>query len=222
MFPIKDTQPSYTRPFVTMIFIVVNVLVFLYQVALEPYALNHFIESYALIPAHFQVSSVFTSMFMHGGWMHLLGNMWFLWIFGDNIEDTLGHGKYALFYLLCGAAAAIGQVLLSGGSTVPMVGASGAIAGVMGGYIVRFPHSRIQTLVFILFFVTFVQVPASIMLAYWFLIQLFSGLGSIGRTQAGQGGVAWFAHVGGFIAGLILIKIMGARERYSRRRDVYW
>ncbi|HWQ56848.1 MAG TPA: rhomboid family intramembrane serine protease [Bryobacteraceae bacterium] len=222
MFPIKDTQPSYTRPVVTMLFIVMNVLVFLYQVALEPYALNHFIESYALIPAHFRVSSVFTSMFMHGGWMHLLGNMWFLWIFGDNIEDTLGHGKFALFYLLCGGAAAMGQVLLSGDSTVPMVGASGAIAGVMGGYIVRFPHARITTLVFILFFVSFIEVPASIMLAYWFLIQLFSGLGSIGRTQAGQGGVAWFAHVGGFVAGLILIKIMGARERYSRRRDVYW
>lgn len=222
MFPIKDAQPSYSRPFVTMLFIAANVLVFLYQFSLESFALNHFIETWALIPANFEVTKVFTSMFMHGGWMHLLGNMWFLWVFGDNVEDSLGHGKYLLFYLLCGAAAALGQMALNPGSTIPMVGASGAIAGVMGGYIVRFPHSRILTLVFIFFFVTFIQVPASIMLAYWFFIQLLSGLGSIAATQATTGGVAWFAHVGGFVAGVALIKLMGARQRYSRRRDVYW
>lgn len=223
MFPIKDTQPSYTRPFVTILFIAANVLVFLYQLSLEPYALNYFIETWALIPARFEIANVFTSMFMHGGWMHLLGNMWFLWIFGDNVEDSLGHGKYFLFYLLCGVIAALGHVVLNPGSTIPTVGASGAIAGVMGGYILRFPHSRIHTLVFIVFFVSFIEVPASLMLAYWFFIQLLSGLGSIAATQASEGGgVAWFAHVGGFLAGLVLMKVMGSRERYSRRRDVYW
>ncbi len=222
MFPIKDAQPSYSRPFVTMLLIAVNVLVFLYQVSLERYTLNHFIATWALVPAHFEISAVFTSMFLHGGWMHLLGNMWFLWIFGDNVEDALGHAKYLLFYLLAGAAAALGHVLLNADSTIPTVGASGAIAGVMGGYIVKFPHSRILTLVFVFFFVSFVQVPAGVMLAYWFLIQLMSGVGSIALTQASGGGVAWFAHVGGFIAGVVLIKLMGTRERYSRRRDVYW
>ncbi len=222
MFPIKDAQPSYSRPVVTMFFIVANVMVFLYQVSLERYALNHFIETWALVPAQFQIANVFTSMFLHGGWMHLLGNMWFLWIFGDNVEDALGHLKYALFYLLAGAAAAMGHVLLNLDSAIPTVGASGAIAGVMGGYIVKFPHARIMTLVFIFFFVTIIQVPAGVMLAYWFLIQLLSGVGSIAQTQASGGGVAWFAHVGGFLAGLVLIKAMGTRKRYSRRRDVYW
>lgn len=222
MFPIKDAQPSYSRPVVTMLIIAINVLIFLYEVSLEGYGLNHFIETWALVPAHFEVSRVFTSMFLHGGWMHLLGNMWFLWIFGDNVEDALGHGKYALFYLLTGVAAALGHVVLNPDSAIPTVGASGAIAGVMGAYIVKFPHSRILTLVFIFFFITFVQVPAGVMLAYWFLIQLLSGVGSIARTQASAGGVAWFAHVGGFIAGMVLIKVMGTRKRYSRRRDVYW
>ncbi len=222
MFPIKDAQPSYSRPVVTMLIIAINVLVFLYEVSLEGYGLNHFIETWALVPAHFEASRVITSMFLHGGWMHLLGNMWFLWIFGDNVEDALGHGKYALFYLLTGVAAALGHVVLNPDSAIPTVGASGAIAGVMGAYIVKFPHSRILTLVFIFFFITFVQVPAGVMLAYWFLIQLLSGVGSIARTQASAGGVAWFAHVGGFIAGMVLIKVMGTRKRYSRRRDVYW
>lgn len=222
MFPIKDAQPSYSTPVVTMLLIAANVLVFLYQVSLERFTLNHFIETYALIPARFEIANVFTSMFLHGGWMHLLGNMWFLWIFGDNVEDALGHIKYLLFYLLAGVVAAMGHVFLNPDSAIPTVGASGAIAGVMGGYIVKFPHSRILTLVFIFFFVTFVQVPAGIMLAYWFLIQLMSGVGSIATTQATSGGVAWFAHVGGFLAGLVLIKVMGTRERYSRRRDVYW
>jgi membrane associated rhomboid family serine protease len=222
MFPLKDTQPSYTRPVVTTLIIVVNVFVFLYMVSLEPFAQRHFVETYALVPAQFEISGLFTSMFLHGGWFHLLGNMWFLWIFGDNIEDSLGRLKYIVFYLLTGVAAAMGHVLVSPDSAIPTVGASGAIAGVMGGYIVRFPHSRILTLVFVLFFVTFIQVPAAVMLAYWFFIQLVSGVGALAATEPGQGGVAWFAHVGGFIAGAVLIKIMGARKRYSRRRDVYW
>ena len=125
-------------------------------------------------------------MFVHGGWMHVLGNMWFLWIFGDNIEDILGHGKYLVFYLLCGVAAALAQVLIDPFSRVPMVGASGAIAGVMGAYLIKFPRSRILTLAFIFFFITTFEVPAWLMLIYWFAIQLFSGVGSIGYTQASR------------------------------------
>src|SRR3954467_10009368 len=134
MFPIRDTQPSYSKPIVTVLIIVVNVLVFLYEWSLDDYSQNAFVATYALVPEHFAYLNILTSMFMHGGWMHLLSNMWFLWIFGDNIEDILGHGKYLLFYLLCGIAAALTQVLFNFNSRIPMVGASGAIAGVMGAY----------------------------------------------------------------------------------------
>jgi membrane associated rhomboid family serine protease len=149
--------------------------------------------------------------------------MWFLWIFGDNIEDLLGHAKFLLFYLVCGIAAALGQVVTSPYSTLPMVGASGAIAGVMGAYLIKFPRSRIVTLVFILFFITTIEIPAPLMLVYWFFIQFFNGLGSIARTHVSDvGGTAFFAHVSGFVAGIILVKVMGASERYARQRDHYW
>jgi len=161
-------------------------------------------------------------MFLHGGWLHVLGNMWFLWIFGDNVEDILGHGRFLLFYLLCGLAAGYVQVAINPGSPVPTVGASGAIAGVMGAYMVKFPHSRILTLVPIFIFLTTIEVPAILMLLYWFTIQFFSGIGSIGYSQLSQGGVAWFAHVGGFVAGMLLISIMRPRDRYRRRYDVSW
>jgi membrane associated rhomboid family serine protease len=220
MFPLKDTQPSYTRPVVTIIIIVVNLLVFLFEFSLGSYTRNDFIEYYGLVPDHFQISRVYTSMFLHGSWMHVLGNMWFLWIFGDNIEDLLGHAKYLLFYFLCGTVAALGQVIASPYSTVPMVGASGAIAGVMGAYMIKFPRARILTLVFIIIFFTMVEIPAPIMLAYWFFLQLFSGFGSIARTS--QGGTAFFAHIAGFVAGIVLVKVMGASGQYNRRRDRYW
>ena len=152
--------------------------------------------------------------------MHVLGNMWFLWIFGDNIEDLLGHGKYLAFYLLCGIVAALGQVIANPNSTVPMVGASGAIAGVMGAYLIKFPRARILTLVFFLF-ITIIEIPAPLMLAYWFVIQLFSGFGSIARTHLSEGGTAFFAHVAGFVAGIVLVKVMGASGRYNRQRDRY-
>ena len=154
--------------------------------------------------------------------MHVLGNMWFLWIFGDNIEDLLGHVKYLVFYLLCGSVAALGQVLANPYSTVPMVGASGAIAGVMGAYMIKFPRSRVLTLVFIIIFFTTVEIPAPIMLAYWFFLQLFSGFGAIARTHLSQGGTAFFAHIAGFIAGIVLVRVMGATVQYSRRHDRYW
>ncbi len=222
MFPIKDTQPSYSRPAVTLLLIAVNLLVFLYELSLDPFSRNHFIASYALVPDRLHLISLLTSMFLHGGWLHVLGNVWFLWIFGDNVEDILGHGRYLLFYLLCGVAAAAVQVLASPDSRVPVIGASGAIAGVMGGYLVKFPRARILTLIFIVFFFTTVELPAVLMLAYWFLIQLFSGVGSIGYAASSQGGIAWFAHVGGFLAGMLLVRLMAARRPYSRRKDLSW
>ena len=222
MFPLRDTQPSYSKPIVTVVLIVINILVFLYEFSLDPFAQNAFITSFGLVPDRFHFANVLTSMFLHGGWMHVLGNMWFLWIFGDNIEDILGHGKYLLFYLLCGIGAAMTQVYFSPDSRVPMVGASGAIAGVMGAYMMKFPHSRINTLIFLAFFITTVEVPAWVMLVYWFFIQLISGVGSVGYSQVSQGGTAFLAHVGGFLAGIGLVYLMRPKERYSRRKDLYW
>ena len=224
MFPLRDTQPSYSKPVVTVLLIVVNLLVFLFEFSLDPYMLNAFIAQYGLIPdpRYFHVSAIFTSMFVHGGWLHVLGNMWFLWIFGDNIEDILGHEKFLLFYIGCGVAAALTQVYFAGDSRVPMVGASGAIAGVMGAYMIKFPRSRILTLIPIIIFFTTIELPAWVMLIYWFAIQLFSGVGSISETQYAQGGTAFFAHVGGFVAGMVLISLMGTRQRYYRRQDLYW
>ena len=214
MFPLRDNQPSYSTPVVTISLIVVNMLVFFYEISLGPPE-NAFIDRYGLTPDNFHLSAIFTSMFLHSGWLHVLGNMWFLWIFGDNIEDLLGHGKYLLFYLACGVAAAITQVFFSVDSTVPMVGASGAIAGVMGAYLVKYPRARILNLVFILIFFTTIDVPAWLMLIYWFAIQFFSGVGSLGSYSNSQGGTAFFAHVGGFIVGIVLVNLMASRKTYS-------
>ncbi len=223
MFPIRDTQRSYSRPVVTIILIVINVLVFLFEVSLNPWDRNSFIATYGLIPEQFTTSSLLTSMFLHGGWMHLLGNMWFLWIFGDNIEDILGPWKFLLFYLACGAAAGITQVFLTTDPRIPTVGASGAIAGVMGAYMLKFPHSRILTLVTIIFFFTTMEIPAWVMLIYWFVLQFWSGIGSVAHSHvSGGGGVAFFAHVGGFVAGAALINLLGPRPMYYRRRDLRW
>jgi membrane associated rhomboid family serine protease len=222
MIPLRDTQPSRSTPVVTVAIIVVNVLLFLYQVSLDRFALHYFIMEYGVVPDRLHYSSLLTSMFLHGGWMHLIGNMWFLWIFGDNVEDILGHGKYLLFYLLAGVVAALAQVVFTPGSRVPMVGASGAIAGVMGAYMIKFPHSRILTLIPVIVFFTTVEVPAFFMLLYWFAIQFFSGVGSIAYSHVSQGGVAFLAHGGGVVAGIILILSMRTREPYRRRRDLHW
>ncbi len=222
MIPLRDSQPSYSTPYVTIALIVTNVLVFLYTVSLDPFSRNHFILEYGMIPARFQLIDLFTSIFLHGGWLHLIGNMWFLWIYGDNVEDVLGHGKYLLFYILCGLAASLGQYVFNMDSRVPTVGASGAIAGVMGAYLVKFPHARIVTLVPVFIFFTTFEIPAVLILVYWFVIQFFSGVGSIATSQASQGGVAWFAHVAGFLTGAVLVLIMGRGERYRRRRDLNW
>jgi membrane associated rhomboid family serine protease len=160
--------------------------------------------------------TVITSMFLHGGFLHLLGNMWYLWLFGDNVEDAMGRARFLVFYLLSGVAAALAQVLMGPGSRIPMVGASGAISGVLGGYILLYPHARILTLIPIFFIAQIVEVPALIMLGLWFLIQLMSGLGSLGFEA---GGVAWFAHVGGFLAGMGLVWIFRRRSRRPVRQE---
>ncbi len=222
MIPLRDSQPSRSTPSVTITIIVFNCLVFLYQVSLDAYSQNYFIHLYGMIPDRLIPSSVVSSMFLHGGWMHLIGNMWFLWIYGDNVEDVLGHGKYAAFYLLCGVGAALAHLAFNPDSRVPTVGASGAIAGVMGAYLIKFPHSRIVTLVPLFVFVTTMEIPAVIILIYWFVIQIFSGVGTVGTSHVSQGGVAWFAHVGGFLAGMLLIAVLGTRERYRHRADLHW
>jgi membrane associated rhomboid family serine protease len=231
MIPIRDDAPRWGFPFVTIALIAANVLVFLYQTSLfieSPQQAEVFVQVYGAIPlrafraltGHYPVvdglAPVFTSMFLHGGLMHLLGNMWFLWIFGDNIEDELGHFSYLLFYLACGLAAWLAHFSTDPASVVPAVGASGAISGVMGAYVVRFPWARIVVLIPIIIVFTTIEVPALVMLLYWFLIQFFSGAAEYGQ-QAGAG-VAWFAHVGGFVAGAILI---WSRPRRRRQRRAY-
>jgi len=222
MIPLRDTQPSNSTPFVTVALIAVNVLLFLYQVSLNPYELNDLISGYGIVPERLQPATVVTSMFLHGGWLHIIGNMWFLWIYGDNIEDVLGHGKYLVFYLLCGLAAGITHIVLNPDSRVPTIGASGAIAGVMGAYLVKFPHSRVVTLVPIFIFLTVMEIPAAFMLLYWFAIQIFSGVGSVGYSNVSSGGVAWFAHVGGFVGGVLLVYVLGTHRRYRHRQDLSW
>lgn len=222
MIPLRDTQPSRSVPLVTIALIVLNTIVFFYEVSLEDYSLNYFIASYGVIPDRLEPSTLVTSMFLHGGWLHLIGNMWFLWIFGDNVEDILGRWKYILFYLVCGVAAALFHVVTNPYSRVPTVGASGAIAGVMGAYMLKFPHSRVLTLIPIIIFFTTVELPAIFVLGYWVVIQFFSGAAAIGYSQTSQGGVAFWAHVGGFIAGMVLIKVFPTKPPYRRRPELHW
>ncbi|MBI3303467.1 MAG: rhomboid family intramembrane serine protease [Deltaproteobacteria bacterium] len=215
MIPLRDTIPSRSFPLMTLTLIAVNTLVFLYEVGLGR-ALDRFLLVYGFVPAvYFHYSQVepwnvpvrfvpmVSSMFLHGGWLHLIGNMWTLWIFGDNVEDRLGKGRYLLYYLVCGVAAAYVHYLTGPRSGVPVVGASGAIAGVMGGYFVLFPRAQIVTLLPIFFFIQIVTVPAVVFLAFWFFAQLFNGM--VASAASFGGGVAWWAHVGGFIVGAVMI-----------------
>lgn len=207
MFPIRDHNPSGRFPFVTIALIVANLGVFLayYDLFAQPALLDRFFLEWALIPAAVSqgawLHGLLTSMFLHGGIMHLAGNMLFLWIFGDNLEDMLGHWRFLGFYLLSGLAAGGAQVATDPGSIIPMVGASGAIAGVMGGYLLLFPRARIDVLIILVVFFKILPVPAWLMLAVWFGLQLVQGV----LTPAGGGGVAYWAHAGGFVAGLVLV-----------------
>jgi membrane associated rhomboid family serine protease len=214
MIPLRSTERVYSRATITLVLIALNVLVFLYENMLPSWALDIFIARYGIVPDRLHISSLLTSMFLHGGWLHLIGNMWFLWIFGRNIEDLIGHSRFLAFYILCGLAAAVVHVFFNPFSRVPTVGASGAIAGVMGAYLIKFPRARITTLVPIFIFLTTVELPAVFLLLYWFAIQFVSGVGSIGYSQVSSGGVAWFAHVGGFLAGMLLVRIFPERQRW--------
>jgi membrane associated rhomboid family serine protease len=219
MIPIRDVIPSRTRPFVTVGFIALNALVFLFQQTLSDQQLRQFVYLFALVPAEFSGVNVFTSMFVHGGWLHFLGNMLYLWVFGDNVEDRLGHLRFGAFYLLCGVAAAMVQYAVNPASSIPMVGASGAISGVLGAYIVMFPHSRVLTIVPIVVFIHFVEVPASLLLGLWFLMQVIGAFGTFGEHVQDVGGVAFFAHAGGFIAGLLAVFLF---RRPERERVEWW
>jgi membrane associated rhomboid family serine protease len=196
-------------------------VVFLYQVSLGEELLP-FVERYAVIPARFlaggtpsarELLTPVTAMFLHGGWLHMLGNMLYLYIFGDNVEDTLGHGTFLGFYLACGVASFAVQILFQPASAVPNLGASGAIAGVLGAYFVRFPRARIVTLLPLFVVFTLVEIPAVVFLGLWFLFQFLSGAASLGRVSAASGGVAWWAHIGGFVAGAVLMTVAGWRGR---------
>lgn len=216
MIPLRVLLLRSSTPVVTLAIIVINTMVFLYEEALPVFLRDRLFEVYGLVPDHFHPTMLLTSMFLHGGWLHIIGNMWFLWVFGSHLENALGSGKYLIFYLVSGIASALVQLLTSVGSPVPTIGASGAIAGVMGGFLILYPRVRVVTLIFIVIFITTIDIPAAFMLLYWFLLQLISGLGSIATSTSAQG-IAWFAHVGGFLAGIILVRIFsGNRPRYSR------
>src|SRR4051794_34622560 len=202
MIPLRDVIPSRTIPYITITIIILNAVAWLFEISLPHEVLNDFLAIYGVVPAYFSAPTLVTSMFLHGSWSHVIGNMWYLWIFGDNVEDRVGHGRFIIFYLLCGMAAALGQAAVDPSSTLPTIGASGAIAGVMGAYFVLYPHSRVLTLVPIIFFIQIVELPAIILLGFWFLMQLFSA-GTIAMTTSSHGGgVAFAAHVIGFITGL--------------------
>lgn len=243
-FPYKDDNPRILTPYVTYAIIGINLLVFMYQTGLNFIAEQEFTLRYGLIPAtltdiprelivdsysrrltqlfhkpifldaypHTPWLTVFTSMFMHGGIAHILGNMWFLWIFGDNVEGALGHLRYVIFYLLCGVGAAVTQISLNVASMTPMVGASGAISGVLAAYMFLYPRARVHTFVFLFMFITTVHIPAFIVIGIWFMGQLTNGLGSLGLNTTG--GVAWFAHLGGFVTGIVLQRVFKRIRTY--------
>jgi membrane associated rhomboid family serine protease len=212
VFPIGDNEPRKRFPIVVLLLVAVNCYVFFREFALGPEGIESFINAYGLIPARdlgppFNLKPFMTSMFLHGGFLHLIFNMWSFWIFGDNVEGLMGSFKFAFFYLLCGLAAALTQAFLAPGSEVPMIGASGAIAGVMGAYLFAFPRARIRMFTLLIFYPLFFEIPAFVFLALWFLGQLMSGTMTLHQAAlSGQdvGGIAFFAHVGGFVAGIVL------------------
>jgi membrane associated rhomboid family serine protease len=212
MIPLRDIIPSRTTPYITVTIIVLNALAWLFELLMPPEALTDFLTVYGVVPASLSWPTLITSMFLHGSWSHVIGNMWYLWIFGDNVEDRVGHGRFIVFYLLCGIAAGLGQVAMDPNSMLPTIGASGAIAGVMGAYFVLYPQSRVLTLIPFIW-LQVVELPAVVLLGFWFLMQLFSA-GTIAMTASshGSGGVAFAAHVVGFVVGLVGIFVFKKRE----------
>ena len=225
LLPLRDDNPTSSFPWVTIGIVLVNGLIFFHQITLDFAESQRFVYQWGAIPyqiTHGKMAhvtplipiplTIFSSMFLHGGFLHLFGNMLYLWIFGNNIEDTLGHFRFFLFYLVCGLLAAMIQIISDPNLIVPMVGASGAIAGILGAYLLLFPGARVLTLVFIFIFIRFIRIPALIILGFWFLIQLLS----VGAAAISN--VAFFAHIGGFLAGLILVKAFQPRRSRDRRR----
>ena len=212
MIPLRDVIPSRTTPYITVTIIILNAVAWLFELATPRDVLPAFLQVYGVVPANFRASTLITSMFLHGSWSHVMGNMWYLWIFGDNVEDRVGHGRFIIFYVLCGAAAAFGQMALDPASRLPLIGASGAIAGVMGAYFVLYPHSRVLTLVPLIIFWEVIELPAIFLLGFWFLMQLFSA-GAIAVTaSAGRGGVAFAAHAAGFVVGIGAVFVLRKRQ----------
>ena len=216
MIPLRDVIPSRSTPYITVTLIALNALAWFYELALPNDVLPVFLQAYGVVPAAFSPPTLISSMFLHGSWLHVIGNMWYLWIFGDNIEDRMGHGRFIVFYLLCGIGAALGHIAMDPYSTLPTIGASGAIAGVMGAYVVFFPRSRVLTLVPLIVYYEIIEVPAFVLLGIWFLMQLFSA-GAIAVTASTQsGGVAFAAHVAGFVMGVIGVFVFRRPERRHR------
>ena len=205
LFPYKDDNPRVLFPYITYIIILLNIVIFLTFTYYSIFNDNRsWFYTFGFVPNSFSFFSIISSMFVHGGFGHILSNMWFLYIFGDNIESILGHIKFLLFYFLCGFGAAFSQYIIDPSSSIPMVGASGCIAGVLGAYMISFPKAKVHVFAFIIIFITTLVVPAQIVLGLWFLVQLSNGLNSLGIDT--NGGVAWFAHIGGFIAGVSSVK----------------
>src|SRR5438067_6643800 len=224
MIPLRDVIPSRTTPYITVTIIALNALAWLFELSLPHDVLNEFLTVYGVVPAYFSWPTLITSMFLHGGWSHVIGNMWYLWIFGDNVEDRVGHGRFIVFYLLCGLAAALGQVAMDPNSLLPTIGASGAIAGVMGAYFVLYPQSRVLTLIPFIW-LQVVELPAVVLLGFWFLMQLFSaGTIAMTATTHGSGGVAFAAHVAGFVMGIAGVFVFKKREHdpWRERTEDYY
>ena len=213
MIPLKDDNPRSKTPVVTIGLIVINILVFYFEIK---FGVQAFVLRFGAIPMNIlhgqALPTLFTSMFLHGGFLHVGGNMLYLWIFGDNVENIMGRGKFLAFYVLCGLIAALTHIIMSGSSQVPMVGASGAIAGVLGAYVVRFPRAKVLVLIPLFWFIIFRQIPALFVLGFWFLLQLFSGFVVSGVQQSDSGGVAFWAHIGGFVAGMLLVHIFAKKK----------
>lgn len=225
MIPLRDDIPSKRTPFVNYALIGLNVLAFWYELGLGP-NLRAFVQTFGLVPVRFHLAEdplsrwvpVFASMFLHGGVLHLVGNMLYLYIFGDNVEDRLGHGRYLLFYLLAGTVAGLVQAYMFPSSQIPMVGASGAVAGVTGAYLLFYPHARVLTVVPVFFFLHLLYVPAAVFLVFWFILQFAYGTASLGMQGADVGGVAWWAHVGGFLFGIGAALILAEQPARGRAR----
>ncbi|MGA8145135.1 MAG: rhomboid family intramembrane serine protease [Candidatus Acidiferrales bacterium] len=231
MIPLKNMMARRSAPLITILIIAANVLVYFHQATIPDAANEAFIKTYGMVPLKMQLAlaghrytlveaflPLFTCMFLHGGFLHILGNMWFLWIFGGAVEDRLGPAPYLIFYLFCGIGSGLAQAIFSWGSKLPSIGASGAISGILGAYVIFFPASRILTLVPLFIFFFTAQIPAIVFIGLWFLVQFLSGVSALNSHAASLGGVAWWAHVGGFVLGLILAK---AFDPGSRRADSY-